>query len=527
MLASAAALLPNLKRSPTFAMSRGGRELFHTNFWAFILEAERENFDGADWPVVKEVREALLKSLFGEDVPSRVWVWRERSSLDLVVLAAPNDDSGFQERKLRNVQMMPRHSKLRTASGLPDAGTACVVVEMKFKAIPTERQLDGYSRKLYAGLFLDLPQSSGSDMKAAPWGRLFVQLENLECNKAKFWAYPPSNKPASEAETEADAGIDTQAEAEAEAEADRRKEAERKGSINPNAEHRFAGANGRVRLLLVSPGTNRELIFGEKGSPWEVECPSTILLTMKDAIDRKRLKKAGPLFSILDDYVTSTLDLLNIAAHVQDEVRQCFLKGQELRLKDVQYALRDERFARARLHDLVGKQAYSVMQTDLLHYMKQVVPSSKYPLVGEVLFTRGTPGLNIEFVRPEVPNEKFGQRQVVRVGVQLQGTFYRKYIAASDPPEGMLEEVSKKPEIAGWLNSDEGQQKFGDQAFFGENAFTYCQTQVAECTWSELKALCAVSLTGAAKMLSSNTTCESLGTLFRPQASNRRGRSSR
>ena len=36
-------ILKNLKESSTFNMSRGGRELFHTNFLAFILDGKYED----------------------------------------------------------------------------------------------------------------------------------------------------------------------------------------------------------------------------------------------------------------------------------------------------------------------------------------------------------------------------------------------------------------------------------------------------------------------------------------------------
>ena len=79
-----------LQRSPAFSMSLGSKELFHTNFLAFLLEAD----DSSLQPVQLAIRKALdFSPGVGCAVPFAVW--REKSDLDLVVVelrpAGPGD----------------------------------------------------------------------------------------------------------------------------------------------------------------------------------------------------------------------------------------------------------------------------------------------------------------------------------------------------------------------------------------------------------------------------------------------------
>ena len=57
-------LLSKLKESPTFAMSRGGRELFHTNFIAFILDIEDLADETSDNRYAVKVKRKIIESLF-------------------------------------------------------------------------------------------------------------------------------------------------------------------------------------------------------------------------------------------------------------------------------------------------------------------------------------------------------------------------------------------------------------------------------------------------------------------------------
>ena len=82
-------LLNNLKTSPAFAMSRGGRELFHTNFLAFILEQTTTKSNENEYGQL--VKKSLLSQIFEDkNLPSNVKVFREKLNLDLIII--PIDD---------------------------------------------------------------------------------------------------------------------------------------------------------------------------------------------------------------------------------------------------------------------------------------------------------------------------------------------------------------------------------------------------------------------------------------------------
>lgn len=115
-----------LKDSPTFAMSLGAKELFHTNFLAFLLQSSN--------PELQDVKGALKSLLFNSSFKDDVIVLREKSHMDLIIIRKP----GKFEMKSDEV--------------------IAVVIEAKLKSIPTQKQLDGYKEKLKgSGLTIDLP----------------------------------------------------------------------------------------------------------------------------------------------------------------------------------------------------------------------------------------------------------------------------------------------------------------------------------------------------------------------------------
>lgn len=121
-------ILKCLKTSATFNMSRGGRELFHTNFLAFILDAEYTGDNCQSYEA--QVKKLILEQLFcSGKVPENVITFRERSNLDLIVIPALNE--------LNDVKKV-------------------VVIEAKLKSIPTVKQLEKYNKKFEKGLTLEL-----------------------------------------------------------------------------------------------------------------------------------------------------------------------------------------------------------------------------------------------------------------------------------------------------------------------------------------------------------------------------------
>jgi hypothetical protein len=90
-------------------------------------------------------------------------------------------------------------------------------------------------------------------------------------------------------------------------------------------------------------------------------------------------------------------------------------------------------FRSLRIHDVVGKYAYSVLQQELCKALdRQAVLSSvgSWRRIGESFMTRGTPGFYIEY---RLEDGVGRSRRRISVGVQVQGTAYRHYVSASHP----------------------------------------------------------------------------------------------
>ena len=104
-----------LRKSPTFAMSLGAKELFHSNFLKFLLETDDQ--------ALKSTQNNLKKLFFKESIPKHVLVLREKNNFDLIIvdLDAINDNK----------------TKVET-----------IFVEMKLKSTPNKEQLEKYNEKI-------------------------------------------------------------------------------------------------------------------------------------------------------------------------------------------------------------------------------------------------------------------------------------------------------------------------------------------------------------------------------------------
>lgn len=108
--------------SPTFAMSLGAKELFHTNFLAFLLESRDKRLSDLQ----TELRRVLGFPV-NKDEHEFCAAWREPQDLDLVLVP------------LRKNEADPKV--------LLPTSDRCLVVEAKLKSLPTHGQLDDYLRK--------------------------------------------------------------------------------------------------------------------------------------------------------------------------------------------------------------------------------------------------------------------------------------------------------------------------------------------------------------------------------------------
>lgn len=103
-------IIENLEKNPLFAMSLGNKELFHSNFWAWIMELEKENGKCRE-------RTSFINFFFNvpsEQFDSKIIIEREKENRDITVTL----------------------------------GQESYVIENKIKSIPTEKQLKDYTEKL-------------------------------------------------------------------------------------------------------------------------------------------------------------------------------------------------------------------------------------------------------------------------------------------------------------------------------------------------------------------------------------------
>jgi hypothetical protein len=140
----------------------------------------------------------------------------------------------------------------------------------------------------------------------------------------------------------------------------------------------------------------------------------------------------GAVGAMLRDYASSTRALLAVLDEVTSFIRRGLDEPDKtLSLRDV--VATPAAFRALRIHDLIGKHAFSVLQAALTHSLDC---QRNQPLVGEwrreaeVFMTRGTPGLCIEYRLTEGAGQ---DARRVSVGVQIQGTTYRHYLSASHP----------------------------------------------------------------------------------------------
>ena len=117
----------NLTISPSFAMSLGAKELFHTNFLAFILEDRSPSLD--------KVR-ISLKNVLGivqrDDEETYCLVWRESHHFDLIVVPYKKPQSSGAHR--------------------------ATVIEAKLKSTPNLQQLNDYAEQIGLDITLNVPK---------------------------------------------------------------------------------------------------------------------------------------------------------------------------------------------------------------------------------------------------------------------------------------------------------------------------------------------------------------------------------
>ena len=119
-----------LKNSALFSMSLGAKELFHSNFIAYLLSSKNKNLNSA--------KNALKQVFFGKIFDGEIVCLREKNNLDLILIRSNFKDLNQDE-------------------------ISCVVVEIKLKSTPTKKQLDNYDEKIKGGIKLEKLLSNECD----------------------------------------------------------------------------------------------------------------------------------------------------------------------------------------------------------------------------------------------------------------------------------------------------------------------------------------------------------------------------
>ena len=494
-----------LQRSPCFAMSRGGKELFHTNFLSFLLEVDLGLIeDKRERGVVSAVQKALIKLIFsagGEvvDLPNSVQTWRENRSLDLVVLAAPtvteNKFPGFEGC----APMVPGTSDTFAASR-ELLGLVGVVIEAKFKALPTRAQLLKYDKRLTDGVRFELAETKPVKDEA-DWGWLDMKLISDQHSAAILKARYASVH-----------GADPEV-----------------GQQKLRNISVFACGKGSVLRVLLAPAATVPEWLNE--TSWKLLSWEKLIETMNDAmppVNAPSLRDAG-LIILLRDYVTFTDHLLNLIKMTANGV-VAFSQSSSL---FSELAGVHEKFAQLRIHDLIGKVAFDRLREllctgPLKANAERSLPNG-FAFNNETFLSRGTPGLIIEFVYTN-SDAKQADRNF-SLGIQIQGTKYRHYVSVSKPkPEGggllefamlMGQPNAESEDDKGWWNVNteppeasqgkkaKGRSKSDEIAKagfrrFGAEAFLYTQTDIAGLCYSDLVKKVGSSMAFAARVLQKN-----------------------
>lgn len=331
-----------LKKSATFAMSLGAKELFHTNFLAFLLESED--------PELEQLRRGLrdaLKFPVESDELSTCAVWREKRHMDLILvpLLRAADEAG--ELVLNNKRAH--------------------IVEAKLKSVPTREQLRRYDKALDEGFKLTLESDTPTKT---------------------VWLGPANKK----------------------------KEP------------------GQVITKTLLSTSDREVQSGWTPTIW-VEVSTAIASNLP-------LNDPSELTTILCDYSKSLGQLVTVVDAASTRASELLKTGAPFAQLLSETA--DPQFSRIRLKYLVSKVMYDTWLRDETAKLED--EEALYEAY--VVYTHSIPGIGLEY---EIPTSN--KDNPLRIGVQIQGTEFRHYLAAVDDTSNLQDIARSEPLWTEWLHT--------------------------------------------------------------------------
>ncbi len=361
-----------LKSSVTFAMSLGAKELFHTNFIAFLLEN--------DDPSLDNIRSNLANLLFNItprikfSSSTKFYTWREKYNLDLVIIAIDWKNPKINKEGHDIVEEIEK-------------AYVCVI-EAKLKSIPTLAQLKVYDDKLKNGLNFDLNSSDYLQMK----------------NNGKITGFNLI----------------------------------------------YNNSNGTKCLTLLDKrksGRNIIPVFFEKLLLSQVKLPvctcissictctptackwtqkhwDHIASAIKTGIHPRGSSNPG-LDAIVSDYASHLENLAKLITQVRGYSLSKFKSGSSYTYKQLCDDINAPEFNRIRIHDLVGKVVFNDLEQRLVNVINPC-QCNNLQFNHESFYTRQQPGIDFEWFYKGNANGK-----IFKIGVQIQGSDYRHYIATN------------------------------------------------------------------------------------------------
>lgn len=507
-------------------MSRGGKELFHANFISFVLELSRNQMPQQDWLQIEALQDRLKKLLFGEDAPAKVVTWRERNSLDLIVMAAPTEAAAQANLTITAAftsaagREALRWSELRPVTP-PVPICVAVVIEAKLKALPTKAQLVRYNDKLTKTLTLEMESPITVDGRRSDddcdrrsgkiWGRTTLRLLDRTGtgDRARFFAYDVKSE-----------GLDDSDNVESS------DDPARKATLTGtrSGSNRFARLDASLRRVLLSPVNAQAVSRVVEDTGW-----TSLSFRELIAAFSHQAQGGGLIVQLFANYADSTkalLDILDAASSAADD----FCLDTRHTFDDLWKALKRSEFQHLRIHDAVRKFAYDSLQRSLLESLKMpparlltdiALPDhpNKFKFLADTFMSRAQPAMNFEFLVKSPGKENV---RSVSIGVQVQGTIYRHFIRASHPvdPDGTglsgLARLLDNPTPSNdssrrWWRADFGKNTMltsadnGEFKRFGKEAFLYTDVNVATMNYRELLSSIRHSLGAARKQISDST----------------------
>lgn len=423
-----AAEIQQLSVSPAFSMSLGAKELFHTNFLAFLLES----YDPALEPMQRAIRNALHFPV-ADGALARCAVWREKNNLDLVLVelrvepvVPPNGealDAGKFDAAVSDLSAPTWQwdgERWYTGPGMAAADMAkpdlfvdrsagrVLVLEAKLKSLPNQAQLDKYDAQICSSsTLLRAPEDAVKpDIVCKFGGNSTVKIERTLLS------------------------ISGQAMSTPEAIVQRGKKS----------------VNKPVNYWKGASWPNLHDAMKAKSASLEA---SLIKETLIDYI-----QVLGALVTVIEN-----VHRMSEHAHASEDTVPTY---GSIRKQTLAAAFKD-----LRIHDLLGKTLFDHWMTQYIVIPDQITVPRDWSVNRYIHYSRAVPGLNIEFVK-SMHTMPDGHVNTFRIGIQVQGPDCRLFVSVDKAWAGLESWVANSDAfINTWFSNDEY-----DAAPVGTNGFS-------------------------------------------------------